>query len=108
VFQAELCELQAQGEELRASLGEQGGELGRVKEEQAEQTRLLKRLQRKLQLVTAERDSYKVCDSTYVLIVFKLVLISKRIQVFPDKSLRSFFSKKKTLSIFCYKLLQRP
>ncbi len=55
-----MSELRARSEQLAGELGAQGVELSRVNEEQAQQTRLLKSLQRKLQLVTAERDSYKV------------------------------------------------
>jgi hypothetical protein len=55
-----VSELRARSEQLAGELGAQGVELSRVNEEQAQQTRLLKSLQRKLQLVTAERDSYKV------------------------------------------------
>ncbi len=55
-----MSELRARSEQLAGELAAQGVELSRVNEEQAQQTRLLKSLQRKLQLVTAERDSYKV------------------------------------------------
>jgi hypothetical protein len=58
--QGEVSELRARSEQLAGELAAQGVELSRVNEEQAQQTRLLKSLQRKLQLVTAERDSYKV------------------------------------------------
>ncbi len=58
--QGEVSELRTKSEQLAGELAAQGVELSRVNEEQAQQTRLLKSLQRKLQLVTAERDSYKV------------------------------------------------
>jgi hypothetical protein len=58
--QGEVIELRTKSEQLAGELAAQGVELSRVNEEQAQQTRLLKSLQRKLQLVTAERDSYKV------------------------------------------------
>jgi hypothetical protein len=58
--QGEVSELRTRSEQLAGELAAQGVELSRVNEEQAQQTRLLKSLQRKLQLVTAERDSYKV------------------------------------------------
>ena len=52
--------LKAKGDQVAVELSSKVLELARVKEEQAEQARLVKRLQRKLQLVTRERDSYKV------------------------------------------------
>jgi hypothetical protein len=58
--QGEVNELRARSEQLAGEMAAQGVELSRVNEEQAQQTRLVKSLQRKLQLVTAERDSYKV------------------------------------------------
>ena len=52
--------MRSRGEQLAADLSAREGEVAQVKEEQAEQARLLKRLQRKLLLVTKERDSFKV------------------------------------------------
>jgi len=57
-------ELEEQFKEKEESLKSEKSVLSKVRAEQEEQTRLLKRLQRKLLLVTKERDSYKgVLDS---------------------------------------------
>jgi Mitotic checkpoint protein len=64
-MKAEVSDLKRKVDELASEVAGKGGELTRVKEEQAEQARLVKRLQRKLQLVTRERDSYKVSTGSY-------------------------------------------
>ena len=63
-LQARERQAVARGEEQQGKVEVVEGELAKVRGEQEEQAKLLKRLQRKLLLVTKERDSYKgVLDS---------------------------------------------
>ena len=63
-MRAKEQELKDQASEKEHSIETEKSEVVKIRAEQEEQTRLLKRLQRKLLLVTKERDSYKgVLDS---------------------------------------------
>ena len=63
-LRAKEQELKDQASEKEHSIETEKSEVVKIRAEQEEQTRLLKRLQRKLLLVTKERDSYKgVLDS---------------------------------------------